>query len=98
MGFFKISRDLFGIFIYIFWDFLRFFSQMRTGFFSELFIPHSQEGDMHVTKLEQLAEKGKVQLDEVLEDLDKWPTTTIPYVFARNFSKGSSISYEWTGM
>ena len=48
---------------------------------------HSQEGDMHVTKLEELAEKGRIHLDEELEDLDKWPSTTIPYVFAKNFSK-----------
>ena len=51
----------------------------------------SQEGDMHVTKLEQLAENGQVQLDEVLEDLNKWPSTVIPYVFARKFSKLTTL-------
>ena len=47
-----------------------------------------EEGDMKLTPEEELAAKGIIPMSDMsLEDLSKWPSTSIPYVFAPGFGK-----------
>ena len=50
-----------------------------------------QEGDMRVTTLQEMVENGFIGLDVALEDLAKWPSNIIPYVFAKGFNGKRAI-------